>query len=116
MAASLLRPALSFPPSTGEGGQTPPAKRFAAGGSPPTAAKTVTHSASSAAASVDRKGDGEQFRLYDLALRVYSAVRNGRLVDGVNFPDAAAKRKVYRLVFDVLYRENHFSFSSYVFI
>ena len=49
----------------------------------------------------------ETFYLYPIAQRVYQAVTNKKLLSelGVYIQDKTAKRKIYQLVFDTLYRE-----------
>ena len=47
----------------------------------------------------------ERYQLYEVILQVYSAVRQGRLPAGVHFASDAIKRRVYQMVFDVLYRK-----------
>ena len=103
MAAPTLPSALSFPSS--EDSHTPPSKRFAASSSSsPQIVTRRTPAGGKVAGAVEASG-AERFWLYDAALRVYSAVRSGRVARGVHFTDPATKRKVYQLVFDTLYRE-----------
>ena len=112
MAASVLR--LSLPYSTfPEDNATPPAKRLApesfnAGRTTPVPLPMRSASSTSVeTAALQRyRGEGtERFRLYDLALSIYSAAKSGRIPDGVCFPNATTKRRAYQLVYDVIQRE-----------
>ena len=113
MAASALCSSHS------EGGAaTPPAKRFAPGSPfacanrkaplPRRSASSVSLKSTAArqdAAAAVAGENVERYRLYHPALLIFSAAESGRIAEGVRFPDAASKRKVYQLVFDVLHRE-----------
>lgn len=104
MAASVLRSPPHYS-SFSEDSPTP-AKRFAFG----VAAKTLQprHSTSTADTAIreqESSEGSERHRLYDLALRIYSAAKCGKVPDGIRFPDIATKHEVYQLVLDVIHRE-----------
>ena len=108
MTASVLRSPPHYS-SFSENSPTP-AKRFALGVTAKTS-QPLGHSASAASVTdiaplgQESSEGSERHRLYDLALRIYSAAKNGKVVDGVRFPDIAIKHEVHQLVFDVIHRE-----------
>ena len=59
--------------------------------------------------TVPKKADTpslERYQLYKVVQQVYSAVRNGKSPpENVPFARDAIKRRVYQMVFDVLYRK-----------
>ena len=59
----------------------------------------------------------ERYQLYDTVLQVYSTLCKGEVSVGVHFADAASKRRVCQLVFEVLHRKCAVSrFSLYMFV
>jgi hypothetical protein len=91
-----------------EDSPTPPAKRFApgSGGSSDLSISSTGEKrplTGKRCADSDGVYSVERFRRYDLALGLYSAISKGRFAGDVSFPDSNCRRKVYRLVFDLLY-------------
>ena len=106
MASTL--PASSMKSS--EDSPTPPAKRFAPGSGGSNISSTPAPGekrplTGKRCADSDGVYSVERFRRYDLALRLFSAISKGRFAGDVSFPDSNCRRKVYRLVFDLLYRK-----------
>ena len=53
-------------------------------------------------------GGCARYRLYDMTVKVYTAVQNRKLPKDVHFLDAATRRQVYQLVFDVIHRKTYY--------
>lgn len=54
----------------------------------------------------------EKYLLYDTVHQVYTLVCRRKTPAGLHFPDIATKRRVYQMVFDVLYRKSILCSSS----
>ena len=123
MAASVMRSPLRFCPMPPEDPYNSPAKRFVSEYCTRGDVKVVTTNATYTRLTQSQDGDMlvpllqtipktadkpmlERYQLYKVVQQVYSAVRHGKApAENVSFASNAVKRRVYQMVFDVLYRK-----------
>lgn len=123
MAASVMHSPLRFCTMPPENPYNSPAKRFVSEYCTPDDMKIATASATYTRLTQSQDGDMlvpllqtvpkkadtpslERYQLYKVVQQVYSAVRNGKSPpENVPFARDAIKRRVYQMVFDVLYRK-----------